>query len=191
MPTGFTADVGEGKITTLKEFALHCARGMGACISMRDEPWDAPIPERFEPSLSYYQTKLDEARKRLAELEAMSEADLNEAAQADFKERMASYQKYERDKDLERQRYQTMLASVREWTTDAEGIREFMIEQLEMSIDNYKSTAPQFVPPEEWKGDQVKAALRAISYSEEEIEKERHRTEMRNLWLAALRRSLP
>ena len=45
MPTGYTADIQDGKITTLREYALSCARAFGALIMMRDDPHDAPIAD--------------------------------------------------------------------------------------------------------------------------------------------------
>lgn len=59
MPTGYTYPVAEEKVDTLAEFALQCARAFGACVTMRDEPSNKPIPEEFKPSL-HYQKKLDE-----------------------------------------------------------------------------------------------------------------------------------
>ena len=64
MPTGYTASVADGRVTEFAPFALQCARAMGALIMMRDEPHDAPIPERFEAS-DYYSKSLAEARERL------------------------------------------------------------------------------------------------------------------------------
>ena len=55
MPTGYTLELYDGKDITFEEFVLKCARAFGALINMRDEPRDAPIPERFEPS--YYHLK--------------------------------------------------------------------------------------------------------------------------------------
>lgn len=82
MPTGYTADVASGKITSLRDFALICARGMGALVMMRDEPFDAPIPERFEPSV-FYKKHLDEAKQELAALRAMTAEDADNAAAAE------------------------------------------------------------------------------------------------------------
>lgn len=50
MPTGYTADLHDGKDVTFDQFVKQCARGMGALVTLRDAPWDAPLPERFEPS---------------------------------------------------------------------------------------------------------------------------------------------
>lgn len=64
MPTGYTADVADGKITDFVEYALQCARAFGACIMLRDEPISSEIPE-FQPS-DYNANALAEAEKTLS-----------------------------------------------------------------------------------------------------------------------------
>ena len=49
MPTGYTAKLME-QGQTFPEFIMSCARAFGALIMMRDDPANAPIPEKFEPS---------------------------------------------------------------------------------------------------------------------------------------------
>jgi hypothetical protein len=184
-------DVGDGKITTLREFALRCARGMGACIMMRDEPWDAPIPERFEPSLDYHKRELAKATELLKDADDLSDDECASRAKSDFEAAMASHATYQAKKEEENGRYRAMLDAVEAWETEAEGIKEFMSEQLRISIDKHVSEAPKEMTGEEWRKETARKALWSIAYHEKEIAEEIHRTEMRNLWLAALRRSLP
>lgn len=191
MPTGYTEDVGEGRITTLREFAMICARAFGACITMRDDSMDAQIPERFEPELGYYKDRLEEAQSLLSELDTISDAEAEIRAEAEFKENLADHEEYQARLNLQNQRYQTMLESVREWRTEAEGIRDFMIQQLDISIHDYRSEPPIQLSGPEWLKKKRLSALRDIARYEKQIAEEIHRTEMRNLWLAALRRSLP
>ena len=65
MPTGYTADVMDGKVTDFKLFAMQCARAFGALVIMRDEPLNAEIPDEFSPS-NYHFQELEQARERLA-----------------------------------------------------------------------------------------------------------------------------
>lgn len=190
MPTGYTEAVGSGKITTLKQFALQCARGMGACITMRDEPWDATIPERFEPHTSHYDGQLAAARALLVELDGLSPEECAARAASDYQERLKSYEEYKRKRNEENGRYERMLAEVRGWQTEAEGIRDFMIDQLQISIVPMSSLPPHEMPADEWLRDARLAAMRNITYHEKAIADEVHRTAGRNIWLAALRRSL-
>ena len=60
MPTGYTAAI--AKDITFNDFVMQCAKAM--LIMMRDEPANAPIPERFEPG-SHYVNKITEANELL------------------------------------------------------------------------------------------------------------------------------
>jgi len=191
MPTGYTAAVGEGKITTLRQFALQCARGMGACIMMRDDPWDAPIPERFEPNTGYHDKGLAAAQKLLDELPLLTDDECINRADEDYDARFASYQKYEDERKAENGRYRDMLAAVRGWDTEAEGIKDFMVDQLRISIRDFSENPPKRLSGEEWRATVIASAIRDVNYHTEERVKEIQRTEGRNQWVAALRISLP
>ena len=190
MPTGFTADVVDGKITTLTEFALLCARGMGACIMMRDDPWDKPIPESFEPQTAWNQQKLDEAKATLTELEGLSEADCEARAEQDYAARAASHEAHQAERESQNDRLRAMLNKVTTWHTEAEGIREFMLDQLRISVFDHVSPSPTRLTGPEWLEFTRREALRDLSYHEKQIADEIHRTAQRNQWLADLRRSL-
>lgn len=198
MPTGYTADVQDGKITEFSDFVWRCARGMGALINMRDEPWNAPIPERFEPETSYHDRSIATAEARLTELRAMSPLAVREAAQQAYAERTRGNDDYAAEKDVKRARYEAMLAHVEAWeppTQDHVGFKSFMAEQLRQSIDFDCSPGGYYDPPKklepgEWHEAEVKKALRDIEYHTTERTKEIARTEGRNQWLAQLRSSL-
>lgn len=44
MPTGYTAFIEDGDITTGREFLLLCSRNFGVAIDVRDEPLSVPTP---------------------------------------------------------------------------------------------------------------------------------------------------
>lgn len=73
MPTGYTADLTLD--TPFERFAMRCARAMGACVMMRDDPMDAPIPDKWEPD-DYYRKRLEDAKAKLAAAEEMPKAEL-------------------------------------------------------------------------------------------------------------------
>lgn len=190
MPTGYTAAVGSGEIKTLKQFALQCARGMGACITMRDAPWDTPIPERFEPETAYHEEKLAAAKALLADLDTLTLAECAERAKTDYAAQQERYEKYRHERDAENGRYERMLSKVLDWHTEAEGIRDFMIDQLQISIIPPIEQPPQELSGEEWLREERRGAMWDIAYHEKAIADEIHRVAGRNNWLAALRRSL-
>ena len=82
MPTGYTAAIADG--VTFEQFALNCARAFGALIDMRDEPSDAPIPERFEPS-NYHEKKIAEINDELVRLKEMSQDEAKMVAHQEWR----------------------------------------------------------------------------------------------------------
>lgn len=194
MPTGYTADVMNGKITTLREFALMCARGMGACIMMRDDPWDAPIPERFEPS-DYHSKKLIELQDEKTRVEAMTPAEATTEAQAKLAAIQASNGKYAAEKVEQTNRYNAMLALVTPWKGAPEGLKEFMVSQLQEGRrfdcggEPYQAPLPSS-DGEDWRRDALEKIAKDIAHHEGEQAKEVARTNGRNAWLAQLRASL-
>ena len=70
MPTGYTSIIEDKPGLTLREFALRCARGMGACIMQRDDDMDEP-PKAPEPS-DYHLEAGKAAESRLRELRGLS-----------------------------------------------------------------------------------------------------------------------
>ena len=194
MPTGYTAPIKDG--ITFEQFALGCARAFGALVLMRDEPSDAPIPDRFEPS-DYHTKAIAEARAELARLDAMS---LGDAAIAAENEHLAAIERYRTrlaDKRELRRKYEAMLAKVEAWeppTPEHVEYKNFMRSQIAESIDwdccEKYDTEPKATMPREWLAEKIAAVRKNIEYHQGEHAKEVARTESRNVWLKALRDSL-
>ena len=195
MPTGYTAGVYDGDVTELRDFAMRLARGMGALITMRDDPHDAPIPEKFEPS-NWYADKLDVARSKHAKLTAMTEDECEAEAEVFYLAKCeGEASRAEKAKSV-RARYQAMIAKVEAWEGAPEGIKEFALQQLR---DGLKFDAPEDRPRmhliekstgEEWREAQLDLINREIVFCTKEHAAEIERTNGRNAWLAQLRRSL-
>lgn len=196
MPTGYTAAVGDGTITTLPEFAMTCARAFGALIMMRDEPTSAEIPEEFQPS-DYSAKQLEAARLRRATLMSMVPSACDEAALADYNAACESRARNVLARTQTRERYEAMLEEVKAWiapTPDHEGMKAFMIQQLEESIrfdcGDFSLPAPVQRTGAAWLADQVVSADRDIAYHSKAHAEEVQRTADRNAWVKALRESL-
>lgn len=195
MPTGYTAPVQDGM--PFQQFVMRCARGMGALVMMRDDPMDAPIPKRFEPS-DYHSKALAKAQEQLAWLEQMPLTEADREAQAEHEKELAQHRaNVERAKTI-RGRYSDMLEQVSRWTPPTEehvGFKQFMIDQLRESLkfDCYEAddqSAPARLPADEWRRNKVNHELRNIEYHATKHREEVERTEGRNEWLRALRESL-
>ena len=195
MPTGYTAAIKDG--ITFERFVWDCARAFGALVLMRDDPSGAVIPERFEPS-SYYADQLPRLAARLQELRAMSAEDAEAGAQRAYQASVEYATELRAEVDGLRAKYEAMLSRVHSWqppTTEHAGLKTFMVEQLQQSIA--WDCSPGLIPEPvmktgaEWLAEVIKdtEALerRCIEGYAEEIT----RTEDRNNWLKALRKSVP
>ena len=198
MPTGYTAQIAEG--ITFKKFIMSCARAFGACIEMRDDPSDKPIPDEFKPS-DYHEKQLAEANKRIVKLKAMTLAACEVEAKAEY-EKSRQYHKdgIKKDADLKR-KYEAMLSEVKSWTpptSEHEGLKKFMREQIEESIrfdcgGSYHKDALASLKPmsgKGWQQKQIDQCLKDISYAAKNQKEENERAASRTAWVRQLRESI-
>lgn len=193
MPTGYTADVVDGKVTEFKDFALICARAFGALISMRDEPLDRSIPDEIAPS-DYYAERLSEDQKRLGDVLAMSNKEAEDAAAEAYAAALKSRTDYLARQEQEAERINSMLVHVRTWTpptTDHNEMKKFMIEQLTISLPgNYAPAIPERLDGETWRKREGDRLAEAIVSDKDELAKENKRAADRTAWIRALKSSL-
>lgn len=193
MPTGYTAAVVDGKQTEFPDFAMSCARAFGALITMRDDPADAPIPDEFKPS-TYSADRLEEAKGKLALLQAMTPEEADAAAWNAFTEGNRSADEYDAKNDAEDARLEAMAEKVRAWTpptAEHQGLKTFMLEQISISKHgDYRSSRPQKMTGAQWLEAETKDAMREIGYHAKSQAEEEARASGRTAWVAALRQSL-
>ncbi len=195
MPSGYTCDVQNGKITDFRTFAIRCARAMGACIMMRDDPHDAPIPDKFEPS-DYHQKSIAEAKEELSRLKVMKASDAVLATASDYATEMNDWNRRQAERAKERHRYEAMLAKVTAWvppSPDHEGFKRFMTDQLTESINwdcGPGLSRPVEKSPSVWLCEKIAEAERSIAYHTKEHAEEVKRAEARTRWVQQLRASL-
>ncbi|UXN70931.1 hypothetical protein N8A98_07010 [Devosia neptuniae] len=162
---------------------------------MRDEPHNAPIPERFEPS-THSSTRRTEAAARLQLLVGMTAEEREQQAAAwNAENEKAKVAVVERN-TATRNRYNAMIAETVQWQGAPEGLKEFMLDQLRQSRDFDCSDFPtKYYPParttEDWFVAEVAEAERNMAYHTKEQAKEVERTDERNAWLAQLHAALP
>ena len=195
MPTGYTASVADGTVTDLKTFAMRLARGMGALIDMRDAPWDAPLPEKLEPS-PYYASQIARLNIEIAALNAMTPEQLDaEAQKGAAKFDADSAEARQRHEDI-RDRYRAMVEKVKAWDGAPEGIKEFALSQLSESL-SFDCREPFHYwgsrPPESgvyWLKQQKELLLNELDHMVKSKAEDDARYEARNAWLVQLHRSL-
>jgi hypothetical protein len=194
MPTGYTHPVVDGKVTEFPEFAMSCARAFGALITMREEPMDAEIPDKFEPS-SYSAKKLAEAKARLKKVHSLSPAQAQQGADESYAIRLKAHVDYRAQMRLENDRLDAMLKQVRSWrppTSEHKGLKEFMIEQLTTSKHDMKwgSEEPVKQSAQDWLAAEIANAEREVAYHTKADEEEKERAAGRTEWVRQLRASL-
>jgi phenylalanyl-tRNA synthetase alpha subunit len=136
MPTGYTAGIIDGKTETFQDFAKQCMRNFGACIHMRDENMD----KEYEPRTpSDYHTKaLEKAKEKLKQAETLTDAELIEMRTKELEESKMYHLESIAKTKIARAKLEEFLAKAIEFkapTPEHEGLRKFMIEQLQSTID--------------------------------------------------------
>lgn len=208
-PTGYTAAVQDGTVTDFKEFALTCARAMGACIMQRDDDLDEK-PKLVEPS-DYYDKALRDAENKLRALVKTSSTVLRKKLLLEAKNRIESSKKTIREQDEQKKRYDKMLVKVYNYTPpspDHKNFKQFMIEQLKDSIkfdcggDYYEENLEREIKEydslvnsdlaflQQKKKELAKSFLRDIEYYTKKRDEEIKRTNERNRWITQLYNSL-
>lgn len=192
MPTGYTCNIADGSETTLRQFALRCARGMGALITMRDEPFSAPIPEQLEPDTRYYDETIADAQKRLDELHALSADDRASAAASYNTEAGRSAAQRRSENNARAERYDQLIAQTEKWSDAPEGLQSFMLDQLKRSrdFDIHDCPDPEPKSADDWFSGYVAHLEQQIGYAEKSRADEIKRTAERNVWLAQLHEAL-
>lgn len=193
MPTGYTASVVDGKVTEFPEFAAQCARAFGALVTMRDEPFDAPIPEEFAPS-NYNAERLKEAQDRLAWLRTLTPEQAEAEATKSYQKVAKANAEYIAINQLQDERLNAMLKKVKAWqppTADHVGLKEFMTEQIRISLNGpYEPEPAKDLTGQEWLRHEIEKAHKDVGYHAAEQAKEVERARSRTEWVKSLRTSL-
>lgn len=197
MPTGYTYPVADGTVTDFSKFALNCSRAFGVLMHMRDEPADAPIPDKIEPT-SYYKEQLDALTARRKEILDYTEDQITEQINQEYEASLEYRKKDLEETDAKRLRYMDMLAKVEAWmppTDDHEPLKAFMIEQLRSSVEWDCGTTQYTIPnkdkkPEVWRTEKLSELDREITYYTQQYDQDLENTAAKNKWLKELRDSL-
>lgn len=192
MATGYTAKIKEGQ--TFNDFVLGCARAFGACIAMRDDPADKPIPDEFKPS-DYHANEMKEAAARLQEILHMTHERAVKAAKYANSKNMDEFNRNTAENNDLKEKYESMLALVHAWippTKEHEGLKVFMLEQINESkrFDCCEQKPPVEISVDEWVTGQIKETARSLHYHNKEHAEELIKAKERTQWVKDLRQSL-
>lgn len=196
MPTSYTQKLYYGENQTFEDFAMRCARAFGACITMRDDKLDENIPEKFYPS-DFHRNEIKEKHRTLDLLLNMTQKQKQNYGQEKINEKINTNQMIIDENNIRNKRFEDMIMKVKQWTPPTknhERLKEFMLEQLQMSIDNNDYYEQNI---EEWKQKKpmevyehmVQDITTDIKYHNEQYQEEIERVNSRNEWLQQLRDS--
>lgn len=196
MPTGYTVTLME-KGQTFQEFIMVCARAFGAFIDMRESPYDALIPDKFEPS-NYNAKRLIESREILAKLKSMTDAEKESFGQA---AKSAEIQRIEQCLENDRaqnKRLEDMATQVNAWnppTNDHQGLKDFMLQQISISKNRLDYIQTSLIEATEkpvlaYYVSAVSKAENGIKYHTEKNAEEIERANSRTEWVRQLRASI-
>jgi len=197
MPTGYTAPVEDGTITTLEEYGLRCARAFGWCIGMREESLSRPPPTELKPD-AYHKNALKAAERALVEAEALTDDAADKATEKAHKREIVRHAERKKRHDLEESRYRAMHAKVTAWkpAPGYTALRNMMLEQLETCMDTdgffekYYSRKPKRETGQQYKARAIKVAKRDIADHRKEYAKEVKAAREGTKWLRGLRDAL-
>lgn len=196
MPTGYTAGVQDGTITTFADFAMVCARAFGATIDMRDLPMTAEIPDEFVPA-PYYAERLAKDEAELARIQQMDEAEWQAGYSSAVQSYAADRAESRARTAAQKARYEAMKSIAEAWTpptADHIEFKAFMVSQLAESIkfdcSGYDYYADDFRSFGQWKPDCIKMAHEAVARSLKNLNEEKQRCVSCSKWVRDLRASL-
>lgn len=182
MPTGYTADIVEGKVKTFKDFAKRCIRAFGATIHMRDEP----LSKKYEPRKAdqYYIDRVEECEEELIKLKNAGDQFFIDKIRSGLNSDYAYYSNRIKEIQEVRARLDSILEEAEKWvppTEDHVEAKKFMINQLEETIrydgdaDYYVDELEKIKTKLESPIDVLKIRYEMIADAEEELERARER----------------
>lgn len=137
MPTGYTAYIEDGNITTGKEFLKLCLREFGIAVDMRDEPLSVPVPAHFEPD-EWYKNHYMNMVKKLKESESLTFEEVKLRRQREHDKEVKSARRIIAQMTEVNERYKQIRKQIEAWTPPTEdynGIKQFAIDQIEKSMN--------------------------------------------------------
>lgn len=206
MANGYTHPVKDGTVTDPREFLMSVGRGLGFAIMQRDEPLSVPVKEVAEPGPDSYHVKgLAEAVLRQRQLKRMPLETAQTEAQREAENVQARNEKWLKDLEIERQRFDVMLAHVENWTPPESlpEAKEVALKWLKESIEHDCSDqmieekraevdARQMpLTPEAWLEKEHKRNADDLEYHTEKLDKEIELAKERNRIIRDFLDSLP
>lgn len=201
MPTGYTDPVRKGEVTDLRTFIEMCAHAV--IPALYQQSMTTPIPTSVASETDKYdrvmnlRKELDQYKLQLQDYRLWSYADAAADQDRAFHESMKHWKDSEAKRIADLARYESMLAQVKAWTVTApiQGLKDFMIEQLESSI-KFDCTPsewgkPVFRTPDEHRAYKIDGVKKSIEHATRNLNDELERRERNQAWLDEFWRVVP
>lgn len=137
MPTGYTAYIKDGDITTGKDFLKLCLRNFGIAINMRDEPLSKPVPTQFEQN-PYYKKDYEKTVEVRNKYRQMTFDEAKKELIDKHKKDMKSAKKSLDEFIAEDERYMKIRDEIEKWippTSEHENVKKFALNQIDISLN--------------------------------------------------------
>lgn len=195
MPTGYTAYIKDGKITSRKEFLKLCTRAFGIAIDLKEESLDVPTPSHFEPH-PYYEKAYKDSLASREKAYSMTLEEVKEdiiSKYDDNKGRAAKILEGYKDED---KKYLKVREEVEKWippTPEHENLKKFCLEQIDMSLNTalYEWCEKDINKELDTSDDTIKKCIdilrdnadKQVKRRYEKWQEELKRVEEKNLWM--------
>ena len=203
MPTGYTAYIENGKITTGKEFLKLCTRAFGVAVEMRDEPLSVPTPLHVEQD-PYYKERYDRALENFEKANKMTFDEARIEMENRYNNRMSCCNEYIESVTETNRKYEKVRKEIDEWvppTQDHQNLKEFALEQIDKCIVNQDRIDSHIKElneklhdcdkaVEEYINDNIQDCKKYLENSYKCLQQEIRRVEYRNFWMDELMKSL-
>lgn len=203
MPTGYTAEILDGKVTTFPQFAKKCVRAFGATIHMRDESMDAEYEKRT-PS-TYRTESLEKAKKSLQDAKTLSDKEIIQSRKLELQKS----RKYHIDSVAKAKANAKLLNKIlkdaQKWqppTSEHTGIKDFMVDQIVQTINgdcktDYHEKGLKEIDLElkslsakKIRKEMIASAKKEIAYYQKELDADIIRCEESNKWVEVFMESI-
>jgi hypothetical protein len=203
VPTGYTAYIEDGDITTGKDFLKLCTRAMGIAMDIRDENLSVPTPTHFEPD-NYYKEQYEKALDEFIKNQNMTFEEAALQMKKSHVERVTDYRKLAEKMTERNKKYQKVRDEVESWvppTDEHKGLKKFALEQIDMCMDKPKTiedcieaSKEEFEINDEAVREYMKYQLdlykQDVDRAYERYQAELERTKEKNEWMKQLIQSL-
>lgn len=133
MPTGYTAGIEDGTITTVKQFALICARAFGATIMQRDDPLNGEL--KIPQASPFYKELAEKSLKILNDFQSKTlDEQIQYVIDKNYESQMAAHESYNQLNEREHA-YKRLRDKVELWcppSPDHAALKQFMLEQIDL-----------------------------------------------------------